>query len=619
MKKTVWYLSCLLIILVGLSAIISQPVFAQPPSAGYVLLYEDHFQGNAVNELDWSYRLDRRQGGSFNALNLKENVFILDGLLHIVVRQDTINDVLENTGGGLISKHQFGYGYYETLSKPFMAGTGVHSAFWQAGGSDPKVENRIFEIDSYEIDSKTQLGDNNLYVHICPEGFTEVPWPHRAKVPMSYREDGWLLDAFEYTPEGVTFYDNGKVIARAEWKNLTAAQKVWLTALNGFGKIEKEKQPGETVFDYFRYYAKDYPGINILPNGNFEYNQDKVNPEKPVAWYQTGTSGAGKVLEGNAFSDKYFLRQGSENTAFSSVTSQKLEYIMNGKYQLSAMVRSSGGQKTARMRVYGFGGKEISLNIGKNASWSEMMVPEIEVSNNQVTVEFCSDGSVGQWLEIDDVKLNKPALPNQKTEKPEPFVLIGDPIWHLAKKQPISFTGDQKFYFFDRNVGFGEAMTVSFVMKAGIQADMSPIARIPKSGNSGWAIQLTKEGGLIFRIGSKENHHDVVVPKVYKPDKECQIACVFNQRIAEVYVDGKLLKIEKGISQDTKDSSSAGRLGDVGESFQVIADVFIPEKDDQARAIPKQGEMIRFKGNLKDIRVYNRAISNDEIRAISSR
>ena len=71
-------------------------LFAQPPSKGYVLLYEENFDENGVNEADWSYRLDRRQGGSFNALNLKENVFVADGLLHIAVRQDTIN-VLQKT------------------------------------------------------------------------------------------------------------------------------------------------------------------------------------------------------------------------------------------------------------------------------------------------------------------------------------------------------------------------------------------------------------------------------------------------------------------------------------------------------------------------------------------
>jgi len=607
MKKSGLFLICFLaaFYFAGLNGSV---LFAQPPSKGYVLLYEDNFDGNGVNEADWSYRLDRRQGGSFNALNLKENVFVADGLLHIAVRQDTINGTAENTGGGIISKHQFGYGYYETLSKPFMAGTGVHSAFWQAGGADPEVPNRIFEIDSYEIDSRTYLGDNNLYVHICPKGYNEVPWPHRAKVPMSYREDGWLLDAFEYTPEGVNFYDNGKVIAHAEWDNLTAAQKVWLTALNGFGKVEKEKQPGKTVFDYFRYYAKDYPGVNILPNGNFEYNQDKVDPFKPVAWKQSGTVGAGKVTTENAFRDQYFLKQGKSDGSYTSATSQKLEYIMNGTYQLSAMVRCSGGQKMAKVRIYNFGGKEISLNIGKHLSWSEIKIPAIPVTNHQITIEFSSEGDTGHWLELDDVNLMKPALKGQKIQKPVPFVLIGDPIWHLAKKEPIQFTGDQKFYFFDRNVGYGEAITVEFKMKAEIMANMTPIARIPKSGNSGWAVQLTKEGGLVFRIGSQENHHDVFVPNVYQKGRACRITCIFNQGIAQIIVDGKLLKTEKSISQDTKDATMAGRLGDVGEQLNVIDNVFIPEKSGLHTTSNAKDPITRFKGSLQDIRVYNRAI-----------
>lgn len=613
MNKSVLFLRFFLLPLFCFPLLVTFNLSAQPPSKDYILLYEDNFNGNSVNESDWAYRLDRRQGGSFNALNLKENVYITDGLLHIAVRQDTINGASENTGGGLISKHQFGYGYYETLSKPFMAGTGVHSAFWQAGGADPEVPNRIFEIDSYEIDSKTYLGDNNLYVHICPKEYSEVPWPHRAKVPMSYREDGWLLDAFEYTPEGVNFYDNGKVIAHAEWGNLTAAQKVWLTALNGFGKVEKEKQPGETVFDYFRYYAKDYPGVNILPNGNFEYNQDKVDPFKPVAWKQSGTDGAGKVEAGKAFGDHYFLKQGTSTGSFSSATSQKLEYIMNGDYQLTAMVRSSGGQKMSKIRIYNFGGKEISLNIGKHPSWSEIKIPAIQVANNQISIEFCSEGDAGQWLEIDDVNLMKPALMGQKAKLQSPFVPIGDPIWHLAKKEPIQFSGDQKFYFFDRNVGYGDAITVSFKIKTDVMANMTPIARIPQSGNSGWAVQLTKDGGLIFRIGSKENHRDVFVPQVYQTGKEYRIICIFNQGTAQIYVDGKLLKTESGISQDTKNSTTAGRLGDVGEQFNVIADVFIPDKSSQIPEINQKNTLNRFNGQLRDIRVYNRAINKGEI------
>ena len=588
-------------------------LFSQPPGKGYKLLFEDNFDGNNIREDDWSYRLDRRQGGSFNALNRKENVSISGGYLHVAVRQDTINGVPENTGGGLISKRQFGYGYYECLSKPFMAGTGVHSAFWQAGGADPEVYNRIFEIDSYEIDSKTFLGDNNLYVHISPKQYSEVPWPHRAKIPMSYREDGWLLDAFEYTPEGVIYYDNGKVVAKAEWKELTAAQKVWLTALNGFGKVEKEKQPGESLFDYFRYYAKDYPGVNILPNGNFEYNQDKTDSLKPVAWRTTGTPGSSWVSVGKAFRDHYFLKQGSNASNYSAVASQKLEFIMNGSYRLTARVRSSGGQKTAKMFVADFGGTELSCNIGQSKEWKEISIDNILVSNNCINVGFSSEGNAGQWLEIDDVQLFKPLPKGEKNPKPEPFVLIGDPIWHLAKKEAIHFSGDQKFYFFDRNVGFGEAISVSFVMNPDTVANMTPIARIPLKGNSGWALQLTENGNMIFRIGSQENHHDVIAHDVYRKGKRTAVACVFNKGVAEIFVDGLMVKKEERILQSTKDSSSAGRVGDVGEQLQVIADVFIPLKGEPENKSVQQKNITRYRGTLQNIKVYNRSISQEEI------
>ena len=589
-------------------------LFSQPPGKGYQLLFEDNFDGINLRQDDWSYRLDRRQGGSFNALNRKENVSFSGGYLHVSVRQDTINGVAENTGGGLISKRQFGYGYYECLSKPFMAGTGVHSAFWQAGGADPEVYNRIFEIDSYEIDSKTFLGDNNLYVHISPKQYSEMPWPHRAKIPMTYRKDGWLLDAYEYTPEGVIFYDNGKVVAKAEWKELTAAQVVWLTALNGFGKIEKEKQPGESLFDYFRYYAKDYPGVNILPNGNFEYNQDKTDSLKPVAWRTSGTLGSSWVSFGKAFRDQYILKQGSNAANYEAVASQKLEFIMNGSYCLTARVRSSGGQKTAKLFVAEYGGKERSYDIKISNEWKEISIDNILISNNGINVGIRSEGDAGQWLEIDDVQLFKPVPKGKKKLKPAPFTLVDDPIWHLAKQEPIRFTGDQKFYFFDRKVGFGEAISIAFVMNPDTVANMTPIARIPQKGDAGWALQLTENNNLIFRIGSQENHRDVIANEVYRKGKNTAVVCLFNNGTAEIFVDGVMVKREEGILQSTKDKTSAGRLGDVGEQLQVIADVFIPLNGEQENKIVQQENITRYKGTLQNIRIYNRSITQEEIK-----
>jgi hypothetical protein len=265
------------------------------------------------------------------------------------------------------------------------------------------------------------------------------------------------------------------------------------------------------------------------------------------------------------------------------------------------------------MFVTDFGGKELEVKIGQHNKWTEISIPDILVSNNSINVGFRSDGEAGTWLEIDDVQLFKPLPKGMKRTKSEPFVLVGDPIWHLAKSEPIRFAGDQKFYFFDRKVGFGDAVTVTFVMTPDTVANMTPISRIPIKGNSGWALQLTDNGSLIFRIGSQESHHDVVVPSVYKKGKRSSIACVFNRGSVEIYADGLLIKREEGISQQTKDNATAGRLGDVGEQLQVIADVFIPVKENSANEKIQQKEVTRYRGTLQNIRVYNRAVPKVEI------
>ena len=566
---------------------------------GYQLLYEDTFQGGAVNESDWRYRLDHRTGGNIDGFNLRQNVSVSGGELHIAVKQETIDGKLENTGGGLIGKHQFGYGYYESLSRPFMAGRGVHSSFWQAGGAQPN--NDIFEIDSYEIDSKSGMGCNNLYLHISPKDHS-VPWPSRANVPFQLLPGGWFLDSYEYTPDGVIFYDNGQVVSHADWKDLTAAQVILLTGLNGVGKVDADKLPGETTFRYFRYYAKDYPGVNLLPNGSFEYNQDRIDPARPVAWQQEGTAGAGRVVEGGASRDRYKLRHGLPDSASEINTHQTLEYILNGDYELSAMIRSSGGQSLARIRAYDFGGKKISIDIPGSEQWTRVAIPHIAVANHTVTIAIASKSAAGQWLEVDDIQFRKPGPPRPA----EPFTLIGDPIWTQALTEPIRFTGDEKFYFFDRSVGLGDAITVSFVMNPAEQATMSPIARIPKTGHSGWAVQLTQAGGIVFRIGGGSDHHDVFAPAAYAEGRESHITCVFDRGTARIFVDGRLLKTETGITQDTKDTIAPGRLGATGDTFLAVGDVI------QRNEAPVT-KTRNYTGTIREVRVYNRALPESEI------
>lgn len=570
-------------------------IMAQPPvGRGYQLVFEDNFDGDSVNTAHWYFREGRRTAGSYiNGINRKENVRVKDGILYVDCRHEKIDGQMEYTGGGIISRANFGYGYYECKSKPFMAGRGVHTSFWQSGGAYPN--SNVFEIDSHEIDSKSYIGCNNLYVHLGNKEQTYVPWPHRANLQFSTDEEGWWIDAYEYTPDGVIFYDNGRVVAQAEWHDLNAAQQVWLSALNGCGKVEEDKQPGYSAFDYFRFYTRDYPGVNILQNGNFEFNQDKADPYIPMCWKVEGTPKVVKVVTGNTSRDNYKIRFSSEED-YRSRLIQELTYIMDGKYILSAMVRSSGGQEKAEIVAYS-GKNKKKTSIKASMNWKRVEFP-VQVTSHMVTIELNTVAKAGQWLEFDDINLMKPL--SEKREQ-KPFSLFKEAVWNIAEECPIQFIGNSDFYFFDRCVGVGEAITIDLTFNAEVNGNMVPISRMPQKGKSGWAICLTKEEDLVFQIGSLSDHTNIYVPGAYKRGEDCAVRCVFNRGEALVYINGKLMKKQTGILHDTLDKTAAGRMGAVNYKFDAANDVIVERK-----GFDGNQDYNYFRGALKQVRIYNK-------------
>jgi hypothetical protein len=589
------------------------PAAAQPgpggtPGPGYELLFADEFDGGHVNERDWNFRLGPRTGTGIDGLNLARNVRVADGHLIVVAKHEIIEGKPANTGGGLISKHRFGYGYYECRSQPFMAGRGVHTAFWQRGMGGPE-NNSIFEIDSHEIDSTQKIACNNLYVDISTKGYMELAWPHRAQVPLQLPPDRWWIDAYEYTPDGVIFYDHGKVVARADFPDLVAQQNVWLTALNGVGRVDADKLPGETRFDYFRFYARDYPGATLLANGGFEYNQDKFDLQKPVAWRESGDVAASRVVRGSAAHGDFKLRHEGDRP-YTVTTAQTLQFIRNGDYELRARVRRGGKQTSARLRVSDFGGADLAAEIPVSETWTEVRLPRIPVANHGVTVALVSEAGAGDWLEVDEVQFLKPPLPGQQPRPSRSFAFRdGDPIWQLASREPIVFSGDEKFYFFGRNCGLGDAMTVSFAMQPQKLANTFPIARLPKTGDAGWGIGLSENGDVFFRLGSHASHRDIVVPAAARAGVATRVTCVFDRGTALVYLDGVLKQRTEGLTLSPKDATAPGRLGANSGLYDAVGDVTLT-----AAAPPLKAQRFQnYAGTLGYIRIYNRALAAAEI------
>jgi hypothetical protein len=277
---------------------------------------------------------------------------------------------------------------------------------------------------------------------------------------------------------------------------------------------------------------------------------------------------------------------------------------MNGTYQLTAFVRTSVKIKNAILKVSDFGGKELTAKINVTKKWTKISIPVVEVRNNQISLSVSANGNGNEWIEVDNIEFMKPVLAGNKIAKQVPFWQNDAPIWQLAMKEPITFTGDQKFFFFARNVGYGDSITIDFRLNAAEMANTVPIARMPKTGDSGWAIQLRNDGALIFSIGSVENRHELIAPNAYKAGVPVDISCVFVNGSALIYANGKLLKNDTGIIQNTKDATAAGRLGTVDQNFEAVGDV-VMQNDKNSAASSK---LKNFKGTLQYVKMYNRVL-----------
>jgi hypothetical protein len=587
-----------------------------PPREGYTLVFEDNFDGTRLDENAWLYRLGRRGGeanfSGIDGFNRRENVRVADGLLRVRVDQEVLAGRKENTGGGVITRQRFGYGYYECRYRPLMAGNGgVHTAFWQRGVDpvsmgdqtpDPSSarENIIFEIDSSEVDNPHWVGTNNLYDVISPKSMSDgTPWPARFHLPITPQAGGWFVDAYEYTPEGVIFYDNGREVARVRYDRIRGQQNVWLTALNGFGQIkDRSIYPGEVDFDYFRFYARDYPGANLLANEGFEYNLDRIAPQHPIAWAERGDGDASALVRGDAFLAATKLRHSADalaagTKAYRVTTAQTLQHILNGRYVASAMVRSSGGQRVARFVVRDHGGAEVATDIAAGPEWRRVILPRVEVTAQTATVAIESDADAGQWLEVDDVQFLKPRSESELVVASAVFDAVPDPIWRLLD-QPFEFS-QGGWVFFGREVGRGEAITVATWVRASRLTDQVVLERMPKQGTSGWGLRLGKDGSAAFRVGSAADFSAVVALRAYRAGEWVHVAAVVAGDTVRVYVGGREAAQRSGITQRTLDRTAAGTLGGVHRTS--VSEPFV--------------------GTARDVRVYNRALTAAEIAALA--
>ena len=399
MKKKLLFSVLLVAVLCAFSAL---NCFAEAPSGDYRLLLSDEFDGSALNTEIWDWRSGNPHGGK----NLKENVRLEDGKL--VIDYKKIDGYY--TGGGVLTNFNLPYGYYETRAKVF-GGTGrFHTSFWLSGGSafttrpeNYPQKNCMIEIDGFEIDSENPTSISHGIIYWWARRESTSRWAYRNIDPSKE----WFTMGMEWLPDRLNFYINGQLVNTDDAVRVYGPSYLWLTAVampeGNEDKIDDSKLPGKSEFEYFRYYQKPLKNVNLLGNGNFEYDRGR-NQNDPYCYILKGDTKAIFPIESPyAYDGNYCLAHYSSD-AYSASTGQEFCYLYPGKYTFSGMFKSTGGQTGARMVVYDKDGLVIAEKpIPQSETWQKITLSDLNISGYAyVAVESASDGKTAIY--IDDLQ-----------------------------------------------------------------------------------------------------------------------------------------------------------------------------------------------------------------------
>lgn len=230
------------------------------PPAGYELVFSDEFDGDKIDTGKWGFRLDSK----LLSIQRPENISVKNGNLEIAMRKESVSGK-EYTGGGVISRRKFVYGYYEARFKTPPA-EGWHTAFWSMRKrfpDQPKGPSARLELDFCEQDG----GDPHFYSF----GIINQSRYHQKKNRQSWNAGRWVVEdapdtsasfnvwGCEFTPELTRFYFNGRLT-----KEISSAgfphdeMNVWMSViastLKGDRWVDDTKLPNVVLCDYIRVY-----------------------------------------------------------------------------------------------------------------------------------------------------------------------------------------------------------------------------------------------------------------------------------------------------------------------------------------------------------------------------
>ncbi|REE87390.1 O-glycosyl hydrolase [Paenibacillus taihuensis] len=153
-------------------------------------------------------------------------------------------------------------------------------------------------------------------------------------------------------------------------------------------------------------------GVNLATNPGFEANGS--SSQTITSWSTwPGTAGTDADADYVETSAQVVPHTGNlklvhwKASAYQVYTYQVVTGLPSGLYTLKAWVQSSGGQSTAWMVAKNYGGSQLTANIGAASTWTQISIPNINVTNGTAEIAFYSIANANNWLAADDVEFYK--------------------------------------------------------------------------------------------------------------------------------------------------------------------------------------------------------------------
>lgn len=374
----------------------------------------------------------------------------------------------------------------------------------------------------------------------------------------------------------------------------------------GNGVTQVDLQQGEWVV----LYTGTLPELRIAPVAvtdviNYWGTIGKTAPIPGVIYEAENAALSGAIVANSSAG-----YSGTGYADYQNASGDYVEWTVNpsvaGSYKLWWRYALASGDRPLEVKVNGVV-VNSSLSFpatGSFTTWSSVnLTTTLNAGSNKVrTTAIGSSGANIDYLSVESLTTTGPTPTPTPTPTTGPTVTptptsagtpTPTPVW--VHNGPTDFDGSTTYIDGGTTPGSASALTVAFRVTAHKLAYMIPVDKEPSSGNVGWTVKMRNNGDLWFRVGSNTSYNDTKQTAVYSVGTEVHIACTFGSGTTKIYVNGQLKITKTGITQTVNETATHLRLG-------------IP-------SVCVTGE--KLDGVLRDVKIYDRALSDAEIAALA--